>query len=177
MTRRLPTAERREQIVLATLDLLSRHPVSDVTTRLIAEEVGLSQPALFRHFDTRSALFAAVIAHSRDRLRDGADRALAGAPTWDDAAQAIAAVIVEHAGAHPGLPRLYFYDLAASDGAEAHRSLNGLADMQAGLMASLVRQGQQAGDVPPTVDADTAGRVRPHFRRRAVGSGAISEAS
>jgi AcrR family transcriptional regulator len=159
MARRFPTAERRDQIVLATLALLERQPVGAITTRAIADEVGISQPALFRHFDSREALLAAVVAYSRGVLRDEAEAAFATGGGWSATADALASVVMEHVAAYPGLPRLLFYDLSARGDSPAHASLAGLVAMQAGLVAELVRSGQRAGDVPPQVDAEAAGRL------------------
>jgi len=164
MSRRRPTAERRQQIVLAALKLLASEPVERVTTRAIAAEVGISQPALFRHFASRAAILEAVAAYSRDALRSGAEAALTGDPDtgagadWASAAAAIAEVVSRHARQHPGLPRLYFHTLA-SRGGTSKPPLDGLVDMQAGLISALVRQGQRAGELPPSVDDAAAGRV------------------
>ena len=72
MTNRLPTAERRAQIVDATLSLLATTPVARITTRQIAEQVGISQPALFRHFESREALLSAVVDRARTALQAAA---------------------------------------------------------------------------------------------------------
>ena len=67
MTRRLPTAQRREQIVLATLQLLVDSPVSQLTTRNIAAHIGISQPALFRHFSDLEGTEDAVNRFANER--------------------------------------------------------------------------------------------------------------
>ena len=46
---------RREQIVEAALDLLAEMPLEQLTTQRIAERLGLSQAAVFRHFGPREA--------------------------------------------------------------------------------------------------------------------------
>jgi AcrR family transcriptional regulator len=126
---------------------------------LIAEEVGLSQPALFNHFASRDAILAAVVARSRDQLRQAAERVLADGADWATTVAGLGDAMIAHIGEQPGLARLLFHELTARGDKPMHASLAGLVDMQAGLVASLVRDAQSAQDVPDTVDADAAGRL------------------
>lgn len=53
-------AERREEILDATLKVLGRHGVENTTVARIAEEVGVTAGALYRHFGNRDAIIAAA---------------------------------------------------------------------------------------------------------------------
>lgn len=67
---RLPAPERKRQIVETALDLVADHGADAVSAQLIADTIGLSQPAVFRHFATKEALWTAVIAWLQARLAD-----------------------------------------------------------------------------------------------------------
>ena len=54
----LPSAERRARAIEALLDLGSSCAPEQITTAAIAERMGLSHAALFRHFPSREALWA-----------------------------------------------------------------------------------------------------------------------
>lgn len=60
MTRK-PAAERKRQIVDATLTLLARVPLEELSTNRIAEEVGVTDAAIFRHYATKQALWVGVL--------------------------------------------------------------------------------------------------------------------
>ncbi len=160
MTDRLPTAERRAQIVEATLTLLATTPVDRVTTRQIAEAVGVSQPALFRHFESREALLAAVVEHARAALQAAAEETLAAATPSEPllAAGRLAQALAEHVSARPGLPRLLFHELASGEAGLAG-PLRHLVSAQRAVVAELVRAGQRAGRVPASVDPHGAARL------------------
>ncbi len=51
---------RRVQILDAALALFAEHGIRQVTTRQIAQAVGISQPSLYAHFPTREAICAEV---------------------------------------------------------------------------------------------------------------------
>ncbi len=142
--------QRRDQIIAATLNLLSDTPLDSLTTRQISRAVGISQPALFRHFRSRDDLIAAVITHARQALAADVQAVLEGDASPLDRAEAAARHLLRRADQQPGLPRLLF---SGSGQRPAHRTaLRQLVDMQRALVAELVRQAQKAGQAPPEVD-------------------------
>ena len=56
---RLTAAERREQVVAVSLRHFAHGGLHGTSTEAIAEDIGLSQPYLFRLFDTKRDLFLA----------------------------------------------------------------------------------------------------------------------
>lgn len=61
---RKPTAERRKEIVLAVLKIVSERGLPALTTATIAAEVGMSSGAIFRHFASIDDIFAAVVEYA-----------------------------------------------------------------------------------------------------------------
>lgn len=67
-TSRKPTAERREQIALAALRRIGERGFAALTTASLAEAVGLSAGALFRHFDSREAILDEAVRLAEQRV-------------------------------------------------------------------------------------------------------------
>lgn len=61
----LPAAERRAELVAATLPLLMKHGTA-TTTRQIAEAAGIAEGTIFRVFDDKEALIDAVVGAAFD---------------------------------------------------------------------------------------------------------------
>jgi AcrR family transcriptional regulator len=59
--RRKSSGDRKAEIVDTTLRLLTVTPVEALSTARIAENVGITQAAIFRHFRTKDDLWAAVL--------------------------------------------------------------------------------------------------------------------
>ena len=53
--------ERREQIIDAAIALFAEHGFRCTTTRQLAEAAGVSEAALYLHFETKEALYEAII--------------------------------------------------------------------------------------------------------------------
>jgi AcrR family transcriptional regulator len=60
-TKRLSGPERKRQIAEATLFLAEEYGIHAVTTAKIASRVGVSEAALYMHFDTREAMLGGAI--------------------------------------------------------------------------------------------------------------------
>ncbi len=53
--------ERQKQIVKVAIILIAEHGIQNVTIKNIAKEVGVSEPALYRHFKSKYEILDAVI--------------------------------------------------------------------------------------------------------------------
>ena len=65
--------ERREEILDATLQIISEHGVEGATVTRIAAAVGLTPGALYRHFESRAALIAEANKLANERALDWVD--------------------------------------------------------------------------------------------------------
>lgn len=157
MSERRPVEQRRDEVVQATLDLLAELPLERVTTRAIAERVGVTQPALFRHFASREALIGAVLQHAQDELRQVGARALACPGPPLARVEGVVLGVLEYVGHTPGIPRLLFQDTAGLEG-DFREPLLALASAQRALLGGLVRGAVRQGQVPP-VDPEGAARL------------------
>jgi AcrR family transcriptional regulator/uncharacterized protein (DUF2249 family) len=159
MTDHRSTEERRQQIVQVALELLADQSVELLSTRAIALRMGLSQPAIFRHFRTRDDLLEGVVAHAREGLADLAARALAGRSGGLRDLSALVRALFDHVQRHPGLPRILFHDASGAGHPQLRAMLHALVDMQRTLVAELVRAGQREGEIPDTVAPEPAGQL------------------
>lgn len=66
---RLPTVQRKQQIVLAALHIISTQGVHRLTAAEIAREVGISDGTIFRHFRSMDEIVEAAIDHLGMLLR------------------------------------------------------------------------------------------------------------
>lgn len=94
---RLPTAQRRAQLADTAGRLFRLHGFHQVSVADVAGAVGITAPALYRHFRDKQELLAAAV----DRALDAVEEALARAP--DTPLPAFLAVVAEAAVAEHDL--------------------------------------------------------------------------
>jgi AcrR family transcriptional regulator len=63
---RTPSAERRRQVLEHAVSEFARRGLKGATTQAIAARCGVSQPYLFRLFDSKAALFLAALRYGFD---------------------------------------------------------------------------------------------------------------
>lgn len=68
-TTRLAAEDRRRQIIDIAVELFSRKGFSGTTTKEIADQTGVSEAIIFRHFPTKQALYSAIIDHKTQQMR------------------------------------------------------------------------------------------------------------
>lgn len=71
-------ATSRDEILACACDLFLEEGVDGFTMRELARRVGVTAPALYRHFESREALLADVVGEAYRLLRDHLSRALEG---------------------------------------------------------------------------------------------------
>jgi AcrR family transcriptional regulator len=89
-------------LVTAALRELAREGLEGFSLRGVARRAGVSAPAVYRHFEDKDALLAAVAAESAERLAQALTTAVAGAP--DDPLERFRSVgiaLVQFAVANP----------------------------------------------------------------------------
>lgn len=74
--RRLPAEARRRTIVQAALRVFSSGSYAGSTTAEIAREAGISEPVLYRHFESKRDLWAACLDAAWEEFRAGFDGAV-----------------------------------------------------------------------------------------------------
>jgi len=156
---RAKSYERRAQIVEAALALLADVPLEKLTTRLIAKQVGVSQPALFRHFRSRDAILEAVIVAMRERLSLAATQLLEETPSPVQRARGLVQILLQNAEVHPGLVRLVLAETADAGERPYQATLDHLVSMQRSLFASFVRSAQAEKELSARVDPEVASRL------------------
>ncbi len=117
---RLPTAERREQIVEAAMRCFAERGFEGTTTRMLARAAGVSEGLIFRHFPTKKSLYRAIIARRIAESPSGMMPAEAAARDDDRAVlSSIASTLVARVTKDPSFMRLMFF--SALEGAPLSR--------------------------------------------------------
>jgi AcrR family transcriptional regulator len=104
--KRLAADERREEIIRVTLALASKKGVDDVTTQDMAQAMGVTQGAVFRHFQSKDAIWMAVMQWVRDHLMGVLGKAAAQGRDPLDALERMFFAHVEFISRHPAIPRV-----------------------------------------------------------------------
>lgn len=154
--RRLPASDRRREVVCAVLELACERGPEAITTQAIADRIGLTQGALFRHFPDKEAIWLAVFARVREALAEAYENAV------DQAASPVARIEQAFLGhvaflaANPGVPRIMFHELQYPGVSPVRAEVREMIAAYRRRLSRLFTQAKAAGELPASLDAALA---------------------
>lgn len=154
--RRLRADERRAVTAEAVVELAAEHNPSDITTATIAQRMGLTPSALFRHFPTRDAILHSAMAWLTERLFARVDRAAQGAPSPLAALEAVFGAHIDFVTEYPGAPRLLIDELQRSGEALPRRMAQTLLHPYGERLRRLLEAGKTQGQLDAGLDSNAA---------------------
>jgi len=152
----LPAEERKAVTVETVVQLAGEHDPAEITTAAIASRMNLTQGALFRHFPSKEAIWAAVMEWVADRLLVRLESAANGAASPVGELEAMFRAHVAFVAAHPGVPRMMFGELQRSADTAAKRMVRLLIDRYGERLRDTVARGQAVGEIDSAVDSRVA---------------------
>ena len=154
--RNLPADERRAVTVEAVIALAGKQNPSDITTAAIAQQMGLTQGALFRHFPSKDAILLAVMEWVAERLLGRVDKAIESAPSPLAALEAAFMAHIDFVVKHPGVPRMLFGELQHADVSPAKLMVRTMIRGYSSRLQRLIEDGKAQGELAADLDVEAA---------------------
>jgi AcrR family transcriptional regulator len=153
---RLSSDERQREIVATVLALAPEHGPDAITTQAIANRMGVTQGALFRHFPDKEAIWLAVFAWVRESL--GAVLAAAVAKPASPLAKIEAAFVahVAFVAANPGVPRVLFHELQYPGDSPVRAEVRTMVTAYRQRLGRLFAEAKAAGELAADLDTSLA---------------------
>ena len=155
MAKRMTTTIRREQIAEAALALVAEQGVAGLTARNVARAVGVTAPALYRHFPGGKADIVASVLDLLDAVKsEGLRRAI------NDPGSALAKLrrcfdlhisVIER---YRALPNLVLSDAIWIDEPQLKTRLLASHQQQQAQVSAIIREGQESGEIRQDIEAD-----------------------
>ena len=155
-TARLSTEERQAEIIAAALRLARESSPALVTTGDIAEAIGVTQGAVFKHFATKDSIWAAAMRWVRDDLLGRIERAAAEAKSPGAALSAIFAAHVDFIAEFPGVPRVIFHELQQPADSASKAEVRQLLQSYRRLLLQTLERAAAVGEVAADLDREAA---------------------
>ena len=156
------TEIRQAALVEAALKLAAQRSPADITTGDLAQAVGISQGAVFRHFSSKEAVWLAVLDWTTGtlmgRLQSAVDAQLSKSDKFAPLAalQAVFMAHVDFVVAHPGVPRVIFQELQHAQDTALKARVRGLMQQYRTLLMGVLDRAQAQQLLAPGSDLQAA---------------------
>ncbi len=154
--KRLGADKRREEIIRVTLELAAKQGVDDVTTQDMAQAMGLTQGAVFRHFPSKDAIWLAVMQWVRESLMGVMSRAAAQGSDPLDSLQRMFYAHIDFIAGHPAIPSMLMSEHLHARSALLRQLMTEIMLGFEARIADLLISAQTQGQARPDLDAHAA---------------------
>ncbi|MDT3669660.1 MAG: TetR/AcrR family transcriptional regulator [Aromatoleum sp.] len=153
---KLPSDERRAVTVEAVVELAASRNPSEITTTAIAQQMGVTQGALFKHFPTKESILQAVMDWVAEQLLSRLDKAAGSASSPVGAIEAMFMAHVDFVVRHPGVPRMLFGELQHAEPTPPKLIVQTLIKRYGERLQRLLAEGKATRDLSATLDTEAA---------------------
>lgn len=155
MAKRLTTTIRREQIAEAALALVAEQGVAALTARNVAKAVGVTAPALYRHFPGGKADILASVLDLLDEVKfQGLRRAKEEPGSALTKLRRCYQLHIETIERYRALPNLVLADTLWEDVPALRERMHASHHEQGRMVAEIVAAGQSCGEIRADISPD-----------------------
>lgn len=155
-SRNLSAAERKELTIETVVELAAEQNPAEITTTAIAQRMGLTQGALFRHFSSKEVLLEATMQWTCQRLLEQVDEAAATAGCPSSALEAMFLAHTDYVARYPGVPRLLYGELQRPGKTPVKTVVESLLKKYSQRLQQHLQQGIERGDFYPQLNTQAA---------------------
>ncbi len=159
LRKRQNTGVRQEQIKRAVLDIIEKEGLARLSTRRLAERVGISEAAIFRHFRTKQDIILGIM----QDVKNGMVGAMRAAAQQDKPADKrlfeLMCAQVKYILANRGMNILLFSEAAHANDSVLKKELRAILASQKELVVKVIKDGIEEGLWRDLMNAEDAATV------------------
>lgn len=144
----------REKLFTAAIELIAESGLAATTVDQIAERAGVAKGTVYYNFDSKAALFAALLEYGVDRLAAALREAASGLPPLE-ALEAVVTAELVFIGEHESFARLLIAETWRAGGDWQHAARL-IRERAIGVVADVLREAVTTGDLRSDLDTGTA---------------------
>lgn len=146
-----PRSDRRDQILQALAAMLESEPEAKITTARLAQQVGVSEAALYRHFPSKTKMFEALIEFAEDTLFSRIKLILADEQSAVDGCNRILMLLLGFCERNPGISRILHGEALAGEPDRLHARVAQLYDRLETQLRTVLRQAEVQEQLRPNL--------------------------
>lgn len=153
---RLPTEIRQREVVDTVVGLAGRHSPEGITTQAIAQQMGITHGALFRHFPNKQAMWQAVFVWVEEELGGILSEAEQGGGSPLEVLARIFRAHVKFVAKNPGVPRILLHELQQPTDTVFHAQVQKMVGGYQSRLRALLCDAKRSGQLPTDLDEEAA---------------------
>ena len=150
---------RRQQILETLAVMLHNNPGHRITTASLAQAVGVSEAALYRHFPSKAKMLEGLIAFAEDTLFSRINMILTEQPEAYDRCRNIVFLILSFVQQNPGFARLFVGDALAGETERLRTRMHQLMNRVETQLRLVLREHNAQQSALPTIQINASANL------------------
>jgi TetR/AcrR family fatty acid metabolism transcriptional regulator len=145
---------RQQEIMEIAIKLMARRGIQQVTMKNIAKQLGISEPAIYRHFESKMAILLAILAQFKEHSRAHLTRARS---LESSGILRLETIFLEHAGQfvkHPHTAVVVFSEELFQNDLRLAEEVFAMMTLAQETVAEIIGEAQINGEIRPDLPQD-----------------------
>ncbi len=151
------TGERKKQILQTLAEMLEDPKGEKITTALLADKVGVSEAALYRHFASKAQMYEGLIEFIEATVFSLINKIMAEETSGMKQVEATLTMLLGFAKKNPGMTRVLIGDALVHENERLQARINQLHDRLEATLRQSLRVAASVNEIPN--DTDTAAKA------------------
>ncbi|MCF6353395.1 MAG: TetR/AcrR family transcriptional regulator [Cyclobacteriaceae bacterium] len=145
---------RQIEIIQAATKLIGEKGIQNMTTKHLAEEIGFSEPALYRHFKGKTEILVSVLEYFREKMRNSLAPLLQQQKTGMDKIKQIIEFQFELFTKNPAIIMVIFAETSFQYDKLLSSTVNRLLIQKKQMVSRIIDEGMEDGSIRADVDTE-----------------------
>ena len=145
---------RQVEIIEAATKLIGEKGIQNVTTKHLAEEIGFSEPALYRHFSGKTDILVSVLEYFREKMRAGLDPLLTKQESGLEKVHQLIKYQFNIFSSNPAIIMVIFAETSFQYDKKLSKTVSKLLEQKKQLVINILNEGVTDGSVRNDADVE-----------------------
>ncbi len=146
--------ERQQEIIDVALNLINAKGIQGLTMKNLSKEIGITEPAIYRHFDNKIEILLAILDLFRESTREIFEKELHSGITATEKIEHLFTRHFERFASNPSLVSVIFSEELFRSEPVLIEKIAKVIDKNASILTQIIQQGQHNGEIRNDISAD-----------------------
>ncbi len=146
--------DRQKQIIQASLDLIANYGIHGLTIKNISKKVGISEPAIYRHFDSKIDILLSIISMIKESTAVDLSNLVDETQTTINKIRKAFEIRAHRFTKNPSLAAVIFSEEIFENNSQLSEAIRAIMEESQMKMVKIILQGQSKGEIVDFIDAE-----------------------
>jgi AcrR family transcriptional regulator len=145
---------RQKEIIEASIDIISKKGIQNLTIKNLSKKIGFSEPAIYRHFESKVGILLTILSRFESQIRKSKILVNSEANSALKQLDLIFKNQFNNFSKNPALASVVFAEEIFQNDRRLSEKIYSIMDFNFELILSIIKSGQRNGEIRSDIEAD-----------------------